>query len=83
VRNKFAGGDSEDSGLSWTPHESSAHSACEAGCGGGIFLIRCAPDLPNAGARGLRLGLAAYLLCPIGVALQVYLKSLPKAFILE
>ena len=31
VRNKFAGGDSEDSGLSGTSYESSAHSACHFG----------------------------------------------------
>ena len=30
VRNKFAAGDSEDSGLSGTSYESSAHSACQA-----------------------------------------------------
>jgi hypothetical protein len=31
VRNKFAGGDSEDSALSGTSYESSAHSACHFG----------------------------------------------------
>lgn len=31
--NKFAGSDPKDSGLSWTPHESSAHNICQAGSG--------------------------------------------------